>query len=157
MPAGNNQRHCGQNSFEEGCALGALGFVIKQHGVDVPFEVIHPDQGLRERSRQRLAVNHADQKRAQEAWAFGHGDAVNPLPSQRRALAGFAYHWHDPFQVLARGEFRHHAAVFLVHAHLRGDDVRKNPLAVFDHGGRRLVAARFDAEDSHIRSWAMLA
>ena len=50
---------------------------------------------------------------------------------------------HKIFEMLARGQLRHHAAVFLVEFDLRGDGVGQD-FPVAHHGGAGFVAGSFD-------------
>ena len=59
----------------------------------------------------------------------------------------FAHHRHDLAQMLARGQFRHHAAIFAVNLDLRRHHARKNAAAAGDNGRGGFVAGRFDAEN----------
>ena len=64
-----------------------------------------------------------------------------------RLLQRFAHDRNDLAEMLAGGEFGHHAAVFAMNVDLRGDDARKNAAAAGDHGSGRFVARGFDAEN----------
>ncbi len=120
---------------------------LQQHGVDVAFEVVDGDERLAEREGQGLGVGDADEQSAGEAGAFGDGDGVEVVHGDAGFGDGFAHDGDDVAQVLARGEFGHHAAVDGVHLHLRGDDVREHLGAGAHDGGCGLVAGAFDAED----------
>ena len=61
----------------------------------------------------------------------------------------------DIANVLAGRELRHDTAPLAMDRHLRRDDIRpdrprlRRIAGLFDHGGRRFIAGRFDTEDSH--------
>ena len=66
-----------------------------------------------------------------------------------RTLERLACHRDDRAQMLARGQFRHHAAILAVNGHLRCDHGGEDGLAIFDHGGGGFVAGRFDGQNAH--------
>ena len=72
-----------------------------------------------------------------------------PRPAPRSTMPSM------PLDMGARGDLRHHAAEAAVLGQLAVDDVgeeaadRPSPGSALDHGGRRLVAAGFDAQDAH--------
>ncbi len=88
-------------------------------------------------------------KRARQARAgrIGHGADVRHL--QAGLLQHLAGQGHDAANVVARGEFRHHATIFLVHGDLRNaararaDPFRTNGC---DTG---FVAGAVKAENNH--------
>ena len=61
-----------------------------------------------------------------------------------------AGHGQPVAQVLARGEFGHHAAVFGVQLDLRGNDVGQHD-AFADHRDAGFVAGGFGGEEWHLR------
>jgi hypothetical protein len=51
--------------------------------------------------------------------------------------------------MLARGQFRDHAAVLAVQVDLTGDDAGEHGVARGHHGGGGFIAGGFDAENTH--------
>src|SRR5439155_946501 len=72
-------------------AISALP-LFQQHGMDVPFQVIHRDQRLLQREGQSLGVAHAHQQRSGESRALGDGDGVYGLV---RSVGFFQCAAHD--------------------------------------------------------------
>ena len=84
-----------------------------------------PMAGMRSASREAVGERGAHQQGAGQPRALGVADAVNSLnfllaASRTRRVSG-----HEPADVVARGELGHHAAVGLVHRHLRVHGVRQ--------------------------------
>src|SRR5688500_6469920 len=104
------------------------------------LDVIDADEGFMRGERGAFGVVDADEQRADQPWALRDLEAVNVMKSHAGRAQGFADHIADLFQMLARGQLRHDAAVFPVRGDLRGDDVRANFDAVFNDGGGRLIA-----------------
>jgi len=141
VTAGNDQAHGRELRLASGCAS------LEKHRVDVAFEMIYRDERLAERERENLAVRHANEQRADQSGPLSHCNRVHIAERDVRLLDGLAHDGNDLPQVLARGEFGHHAAVFSVNIVLRSDDVRENAITAGDDRGRGLVARRFDAEN----------
>ena len=102
-----------------------------------------------QRQRCRLGEIHADEQRADQAGRIGHGDGVNVGAAHIRGgkrLLGKAV---DRFDVLARGDFGHDAAVEPVQRHLRGNLVCQHLAAVPHERNGGLVAGRFNGQDQH--------
>ena len=80
---------------------GKLGrVVLEEGGVDVALEVVHADQGQAARIGERLGHRAADQQRADQPGALGHGDAVEvaepdrrPVSSARRTTGTITSRW----------------------------------------------------------------
>ena len=75
----------------------------------------------------RLRGLEADHQRAGQARAVRGGDGIELVRRRSRASRkAVRATGHQIAQMLARGQFRHHAAVFGVQADLRGNDVGQN-------------------------------
>ena len=81
-------------------AISALS-LFQQHGMDVPFQVIHRDQRLLQREGQSLGIAHAHQQRSRESRALGDGDSVYGLVRSVRFFQCAAHDRHDAAQMLA--------------------------------------------------------
>ena len=121
---------------------------FEKNSVDVAFEVIHGDQRLAQRLRQHFAVRDADQQRAHQPRTARHRDRVQILQRDSGLLQRFAHHRNDLTQVFARGQLRHHAAIFPVNRDLRCDDAGENRIAARDYGSGSLVARRLNPQNN---------
>ena len=83
------------------------------------LEVMDAERGNAERERERIGDAGADEERAGQPRPLGVGDGVDvrePGPRLAHHLADQRQHAPD---VIARGEFGYHPAVFAVHRDLR--------------------------------------
>ena len=126
------------------CLLPAL---FEEDGVDVSFEVVDGDEGLREREGERLGVAEADQERTGESRAAGDGNGVEVAERDARLSERGAGDGDDVAEMFAAGEFGNYAAVGRMGDDLRGDNRRERTRAALDDGGGGFVAGAFDAED----------
>ena len=134
------------NQTNRGKIRSAPRFVrLEKNGVDMPFQMIDRHQWLAQRFRQRLAISDSHEKGADKAWPLRHADGVNFFQLQACLRKRFAHHRHNLPQMLARSQFRDHAAIFPVYVDLRGHDAGQNLAPVRDHGGRGLVTRRFNS------------
>src|SRR5512139_2390720 len=115
---------------------------------DVPFAVVHTDEGDAQRKSHGLGRGNADKERADEAGGMGDGDEVDVRDLHRRLLQRGADHGHEVPEVLPGGELGHHAAVLLVKLHLRRDNVRQDG-GIPQHRCRGLITGRLYAEGEH--------
>ncbi|MNS94906.1 hypothetical protein D3C72_1291380 [compost metagenome] len=139
MPAGHQQRH-----EREGRRLAR-----QQRRQQVAFQVVHADHRHVQRKAQRIGHRGADQQRAGKARALGEGDGVDVLAG----AAGIGQHLFEQRQhtadMVARGEFGHHAPIVAVHGDLRVQRMREQAGLGVVEGQPGFVAGRFDAEDKH--------
>src|ERR1700747_2221605 len=89
--------------------LEEVGF--ENHRVNMTFEMIHCDERLAEREGENFAVGHTNEERTPYTWAWGDGHGVEVAERDLRLVESFAHDWHNFAEMLARGEFGHHAAV----------------------------------------------
>ncbi len=115
----------------------------------VALEVVHPDHRRAQRVAQRARHAGAHQQRPDQAGSRRIGNPVNGLQRKSGLRQGLFDHRQEARDVVARGQFRHHAAMGGMQRHLAEDPVRDEAaLAVIDGDGR-LVAGGFDAKDHH--------
>ena len=114
---------------------------------DVAVQVADGDQRQAAREGQRLGGGEADQQRADQAGALGHGDGVDAVESDAGVVQRPLDHGHAQLQVAARGDLGHDPAVAGVQLGLGGDHARQQPSAVVDQRGGGLVAGALDRED----------
>jgi hypothetical protein len=95
----------------------------------VTFEMVHRHAGPLERRRQRLGKGRTDQQGARQTRSLSVGNGIDL--GQRAAAVGknLAQQGYDATDMIARGEFGHHPAVGLMHAHLRVQGVREQGAA----------------------------
>ena len=95
---------------------------------------------------ERLGGGDADEQRADQAGALGHGDRLDVVQRRARLLQRVVDDHVDQLEVVARGVLGHDAAEAVVDP-LGGDDAGAD-LAVAGHdGGAGVVAARLERED----------
>ncbi len=113
------------------------------------LEVMHADDRLRERETECIGDRRADQQRPREARSLRVRDPVEV--AQRNAALGkhALRERNDALNVIARRELGHHAAVRLMHRHLRMQRVREEAAAGVVDGEPGFVARGFDAENDH--------
>src|SRR5436190_9282334 len=87
------------------------------------FEMMDAEDWDGQSFAQRVGEGSANQQRAGETWALGIANS----PQIPRAASGFAEDLagkgHQSLDMIARGELGHHAAVNVVHCHLRMNGV----------------------------------
>ena len=111
VAAGDDQR-------EERQARAAGAEIDRQR---VGVQVVDLDERHAPAHRERLAEGGADQQRAHQAGAGGHGDRAE-IGGRHPGLVERGLHdGHEVLQVLAPGDLRHDAAVGPVVVDLRGD------------------------------------
>ena len=126
-------------------------FGFQNDRMDMPLDVVHRDQRQATREAQGLGISESHQERAHQSRPHRGRDGAQVFEFRAGLLEGFPHHRHDGAQVFARRQFRNHATVLAMRAHLRSHHGGKDGLAVFHHGGRGFVAGGFDAKDAHGR------
>ncbi len=116
------------------------GWVFKQDGMDVAFDVIDGDQRDVATEGEGLGVGDADQQRADEAGAWSHGDGVERGPIDIGVFERLTDGGDDGAEVFPRGEFGDDAAVFGVSIELRSDHAGQNASAIGNNGGCGFIA-----------------
>jgi ABC-type multidrug transport system fused ATPase/permease subunit len=131
--------------------LGGLAAGLSRAGASAGrlFEVMDADDRLAQRVAQRVGDARADEQRAGEARPLGAGDGVERRLRRIRLGQHRLDQRHEPADVIARREFRHHAAVARVQVDLRMQPVREQPRRRVVDGDAGFVAGGFDAEDAH--------
>src|ERR1700722_1970401 len=115
-----NRVAAGDDEADGGHLRMARGEVrFEDYGVNVAFEMIYRDERFAEREGENFAVGHADQQSAGEAGALGDGNGVEVSERDFCLVESFAHNWDDFAEMLARGQFGNHAAVFAVDVDLR--------------------------------------
>jgi hypothetical protein len=114
---------------DQQCDEGKFRRVGAQEGrQQVAFEVVHAQHRLAQRRAQRAGHARAHQQRAGQAGAPGVGDHVDIAQRSRPRPAPVRQRQHAA-DVVAAGQFRHHAAVGLVHGDLAVQRVRASSAA----------------------------
>ena len=136
MTAGNHERHQREN--------GRL--FAQQSGGDVPFQVIHADQGFARDVGQRLGDADAHQQGAHQSRPVGDGDAVDFI--QRRSGLGQRAADQGKYfvEVQSRGDLGDNSAITGVVLHLRPNLGGENFPSVPEHRAGGLVAGTLDAQ-----------
>ena len=125
--------------------LGAL--VGQQRREQVAFEMVHRQHGLAKGKGQRAGVGGAGKQGAAQAGALGVGNGVDVGVSNSGFGQAGPGERHQPADVVAAGQFGHHAAVFGVHGHLGVQRVADQAAFAAVKGDAGFVAGGFDAED----------
>ncbi len=116
------------------------------------LEMVHRDQRLAGRQRDRLARGEADEKRADEARAGGGGDAVELGEAEPGLLHRRGNGAVERFDMGPCGNLGDDAAKGRMIG-LAEDDLRPyvagTVARALDHSSRRFVAAGLDSEDDH--------
>src|SRR5262245_17694811 len=96
-----------------------------------------------------FGVVDADEQRADQTRSLRDREPVNFLKGHAGRGHRFADNVTDLFQMFARGQLRHDAAIFFMRGDLGGDDVRADFDAVFDDGGGSLITRTLDSKNKH--------
>src|SRR5579885_532470 len=131
--------------------------------IEMSLVMVDAQEGFFQSEGDRLRCFETDQQRDGQARSArgGHGVKLNGPAAQarlrrdRRAGSVFARflqsrarHWQQIFQMLARGQFGHHAAVFGMKLNLRGDDVTQDAAVAHDSGAG-FIAGSFNGQKGH--------
>ncbi|MCY1365309.1 hypothetical protein D9M69_521490 [compost metagenome] len=139
MAAGHQQRHEGEVRPR-----------VRQHRrQQMPFQVVDTDGRQVARPGERLRDAGAHQQGACQTGAGRVGDRADIGHLQARLVQDLAGKRHDAADMVARGEFRHHAPVFLVHGDLGVQRVREQTPFSTDGCNAGFVAGAFKAENNH--------
>ena len=87
VPPRNNQGQQGKVDF-----IVSLLPLFEQHGMNVSFQMVHGDQRLVERERQRFGVADADKQRAGKSGTLSHGERVDGLVTLTGLGESLAHH-----------------------------------------------------------------
>ncbi len=139
----NDQAECRQSR------RGSTAGIIQPVGIDVPFEMVDPDERKVVGISQALRGVDADQQRSCEPRTVCYGDSAELLPANTGLHHSGVNDGNNRLQMLARCNLWHNATVAGVHLGLRSHGIRENLVAVFNNGRRRLVARCFYAEYQH--------
>ncbi len=93
---------------------------VKKSRMDVAFQMVDPHPGDTQAVSVALGKGKAHQQGAHQAGALGNGQGVEIRRLDAGFGLGFEDHRQDHFDVLARGQFRDHAAVAVMDLHLGG-------------------------------------
>ena len=109
------------------------------------FQVVDPEHRLVQRQRQAAGHRGADQQRTGQARSLRVGDRIDGI----RLQTGFGKHLlqqrNGAPDVIARGQFRHHAAIRLVHGDLGMQRMRPQTELRVVQRNAGFVARGFDA------------
>ncbi len=119
----------------------------------VTLKVMDADDRLVPCQRQRVGDPGADQQRAGQARSLGVGDRIDRGGRDAGALQHLAEQGQHTPDMVARRQFRHHAAVCAVHLDLRVQGVGEQPLRRVVQRQAGFVAGTFDTENEHGEGW----
>ena len=112
--------------------------------------MVDANERLAQSERQALRRAQANQERARQTRPTSRRDRVEFAGGDNRFAKRLAGDRHEVVQVLARGEFRHYAAVLLMKFYLGGNRVGENT-AIAQHGDTCFVTRRLDGQQQHGR------
>jgi hypothetical protein len=113
------------------------------------LEMMDADQGPVERRSQAAGHRHAGEQRARQPRALGAGHGIDVTQAAAGIGQRLSGERQQPADVVTRGELGHHAAVALVHGHLRMQALGEQALAGAVERDAGFVAGGFDAEHEH--------
>lgn len=145
-----------QGQYRELQLMITLLSLLEQNGVDVAFEMVHGDQRLFERERERFGIADADQQGSRQSGALGDGDGIDRFVSVLCFGESLANHRYDRAEMLTGCQFRDNAAIGLMGGDLRRDNIGNQLLTRADYGRRGFVAGTLDPEDVGVGHVAIL-
>ena len=122
---------------------------FQKNCMHVPLKMIHRYERPPQRLRHRFSVRNSDQQCPHQPRPLRHTNRVHIRKLHPRLRNRLTHHRHDLPQVFPRRQLRHHPAILAVNLDLRSDDTRQNLPPVRDYRRRRLIARRFNPQDSH--------
>ena len=125
------------------------GGVRKARRKEVPFEVVHAENGNLKRPADRVRDGVADEQSACEPRPFGDGHGVDVGAGLPRLIKYVVDERHGATDVVAARELGHHAAVGAVHVDLGVQSVGEKTVSVGNECSSRLVAGGFDTKYEH--------
>ena len=120
---------------------------------NVPADMVNRNKRYTETVRCCLCKIHANQYRADQPRRIGHSDCVDFLPRHGRARERLICQRINRFDVLARSQLRHDAAIETVQCDLRGNAICQNCSSVLYNSDGGFVAGGFHGENSHFSSF----
>ncbi len=133
--------------------LRRLGFEHRRQ--QVRFHMVHADCRDTPGKRQRTGKATTDQQRPEQARPRGIGHAVDTPGLQPRLAQHLPHQRQQLPDVIARGEFRHHAAVLGMHRDLAVEHVRQQAAVRIVDRDPGFIAGCFYSEHAHLA--AMIA
>ena len=116
-------------------------------GRDMAADVVHGNQRLSGGETEPFCKIDPDEQRADQSRPRRDGDGIHSLDRLARVGKSLCGDLVDLFDVTARGDLRHDAAVEPMLGDLGIDDARQHAPSVLDDGGGGLVAGRFDGKN----------
>ena len=122
--------------------------ILEKCCVEVGLEMVDGHEGHVPHEREGLGRAHADEERTDETGTDGGGHGVDMVVGDARLDECSGDDGSEQFDVRPAGDLGHHATEagmeFNLARHHRGEHL----MAVHDDGGRGLVTAGLDSEDS---------
>ncbi len=113
------------------------------------FEMMHAEHGFIEREAEAACYRCADQQRAGETGALRVGDGIDVVARHAAFGEDLFEQGNGATDMIARGQFRHDAAVFLMHFYLRVQRMRKQAALRVVQRQACFVTGGFDTENEH--------
>ncbi len=123
--------------------------VLQEVRVDVPLEVVHPDQGHVEGQRDGLGRGESHEERTDEPGTPRRGHGLDLAPAGVRLPEPALEQRVQALQVRPGRELRDHAPEARVDVVLAREHVRADLQPVLHHGHRGLVAGGLDPQHPH--------
>ena len=112
-------------------------------GKNMTFQMVDANQRHPQGKSKCLGSGYAHQKRPHQPGTIGHCHLVYSLKAQSRLLQCLLYDRHNVHNVLPGGDFRHHAAKFLMDGNLGGNHQRQDLPPAAQNSCRCFITAGF--------------
>jgi hypothetical protein len=126
--------------------------MLQRRRKEMPFHVMHANDGLAGRVGEGLGVAHANEQRADEPRGVRDRNGIDVIERHPCIRERLLRHGDNRGEMLARGNLGHHATEEAVHIlrenHQRVE--RRRARRTTHDGGRGFVAGALDAEDAHV-------
>ncbi|MNN20641.1 hypothetical protein D3C81_1339320 [compost metagenome] len=123
--------------------------VGQQRREQMALQMMDADHRHVQRETERIGDRSAHQQCAGKPRPLGVGNGVDVLARAAGVVQHLAQQGQHAADMVARGQFGHHAAVFAVHGDLRVQRVREQAGPGVIEGQPGFIAGGFDTEDEH--------
>ena len=107
------------------------------------LDMVYAEQRNAERFGEPFRGVEPDYQRRRQAWTVGHRDCIDLLDQRG------PHHLGNLFDMGARSDFRHDAAIRYMQRNLRIDDIRDDSAAILHYRRGGFVATGLDSENLH--------
>ncbi|MBV6418065.1 MAG: hypothetical protein CMLOHMNK_02845 [Steroidobacteraceae bacterium] len=122
---------------------------LEERREQMPLEMVHVDGRHAPRVREAARERGAGQQRTDETGTRRAGDAVDVTAIRTGRRERLAHERHEAAHMIARGEFRHDAAIEAMQVDLRMQDMREQSATLVEDGDGAFITGGFDREHAH--------